>query len=72
MAAETRLICAVLAFYKTDRAPPLQYRDEKRLFFRRFAMKIAQIAAVRKLPPKLYGGTERIVSYLTEDGAAGS
>jgi glycosyltransferase involved in cell wall biosynthesis len=32
------------------------------------AMKIAQIAPlIESVPPKLYGGTERIVSYLTEE-----
>ena len=31
-------------------------------------MKIAQIAPLAEsVPPKLYGGTERIVSYLTEE-----
>src|SRR5579883_689307 len=31
-------------------------------------MKIAQVAPLyESVPPKLYGGTERIVSYLTED-----
>src|SRR5690606_27127517 len=31
-------------------------------------MKIAQIAPLAEsVPPRLYGGTERIVSYLTED-----
>ncbi|MBZ9834956.1 glycosyltransferase, partial [Mesorhizobium sp. CA2] len=31
-------------------------------------MKIAQIAPLMEsVPPKLYGGTERIVSYLTEE-----
>ena len=31
-------------------------------------MKIAQIAPLyESVPPKLYGGTERIVSYLTEE-----
>jgi hypothetical protein len=31
-------------------------------------MKIAQIAPlVESVPPRLYGGTERIVSYLTEE-----
>ncbi len=31
-------------------------------------MKIAQIAPlIESVPPKLYGGTERIVSYLTEE-----
>ena len=31
-------------------------------------MKIAQIAPLTEsVPPKLYGGTERIVSYLTEE-----
>jgi hypothetical protein len=31
-------------------------------------MKIAQIAPLMEsVPPRLYGGTERIVSYLTED-----
>jgi glycosyltransferase involved in cell wall biosynthesis len=33
-----------------------------------FSMKIAQIAPLAEsVPPKLYGGTERIVSYLTEE-----
>jgi glycosyltransferase involved in cell wall biosynthesis len=32
------------------------------------AMKIAQVAPLaERVPPKLYGGTERIVSYLTEE-----
>src|SRR5262249_49234232 len=32
------------------------------------ALKIAQVAPLyESVPPKLYGGTERIVSYLTED-----
>ena len=31
-------------------------------------MRIAQIAPLyESVPPKLYGGTERIVSYLTEE-----
>lgn len=31
-------------------------------------MKIAQIAPLfERVPPQLYGGTERIVSYLTEE-----
>jgi hypothetical protein len=31
-------------------------------------MKIAQVAPlIESVPPRLYGGTERIVSYLTED-----
>ena len=31
-------------------------------------MKIAQVAPLHKrVPPRLYGGTERIVSYLTEE-----
>ncbi len=31
-------------------------------------MRIAQIAPLNeRVPPKLYGGTERIVSYLTEE-----
>jgi hypothetical protein len=31
-------------------------------------MKIAQIAPlIESMPPRLYGGTERIVSYLTEE-----
>ena len=33
-----------------------------------FAMRIAQVAPVfESVPPKLYGGTERVVSYLTEE-----
>jgi glycosyltransferase involved in cell wall biosynthesis len=35
---------------------------------RRFTMRIAQIAPLMEsVPPRLYGGTERIVSYLTEE-----
>ena len=36
-------------------------------------MRIAQVAPLyESVPPKLYGGTERVVSYLTEElGAAG-
>jgi len=35
---------------------------------RKFLMKIAQIAPLAEsCPPKLYGGSERIVSYLTEE-----
>ena len=31
-------------------------------------MKIAQVAPlIESAPPRLYGGTERIVSYLTEE-----
>jgi Glycosyltransferase Family 4 len=30
-------------------------------------MKIAQIAPLCESPPKFYGGTERVVSYLTEE-----
>jgi hypothetical protein len=31
-------------------------------------MRIAQIAPLdESVPPKLYGGTERVVSYLTEE-----
>jgi hypothetical protein len=34
----------------------------------RVPMKIAQIAPlIESVPPRLYGGTERIVSYLTEE-----
>jgi glycosyltransferase involved in cell wall biosynthesis len=33
-----------------------------------FAMKIAQVSPlIESVPPRLYGGTERIVSYLTEE-----
>lgn len=39
-----------------------------RLFFKEVYMKIAQIAPLyESVPPKMYGGTERIVSYLTEE-----
>ena len=31
-------------------------------------MKIAQVAPLHEsVPPKLYGGTERVVSYITEE-----
>jgi hypothetical protein len=34
----------------------------------RLKMRIAQVAPLyESVPPKLYGGTERIVSYLTEE-----
>src|SRR5712671_5710515 len=33
-----------------------------------FLMRIAQVAPLyESVPPKLYGGTERVVSYLTEE-----
>ena len=33
-----------------------------------FPMKIAQIASlIESVPPRFYGGTERVVSYLTEE-----
>ena len=37
-------------------------------------MRIAQVAPLyESVPPKLYGDTERVVSYLTEElGAAGA
>jgi hypothetical protein len=32
-------------------------------------LRIAQVVPLfESVPPKLYGGTERVVSYLTEDG----
>ncbi len=35
-------------------------------------MRIAQIAPLHEcVPPKLYGGTERVVSFLTEEPARG-
>ena len=40
---------------------------------RRDEMKIAQVAPLAEaVPPKLYGGTERVVSWLTEELVAGS
>ena len=34
----------------------------------RFPMRIAQVAPLaERVPPKLYGGTERVVSWLTEE-----
>ena len=39
-----------------------------RLVYWEHKMKIAQIAPLMEsVPPRLYGGTERIVSYLTEE-----
>ena len=29
-------------------------------------MRIAQIAPLIEVPPRLYGGTERVVAYLTD------
>jgi Glycosyltransferase Family 4 len=41
---------------------------ESRLIGQHLPMRIAQIAPLYEcVPPKLYGGTERIVSYLTEE-----
>ena len=38
------------------------------LFFPKPSMRIAQVAPLyESVPPKLYGGTERVVSYLTEE-----
>src|SRR6266496_3486710 len=35
---------------------------------RRFTLRIAQVAPLyESVPPKYYGGTERVVSYLTEE-----
>ena len=43
-------------------------RRGKHVAASRIAMKIAQIAPLAEsVPPRLYGGTERIVSYLTEE-----
>lgn len=51
---------------KGIREPHLQRRFEAS--FRRDNMKIAQIAPLMEsVPPRLYGGTERIVSYLVEE-----
>jgi hypothetical protein len=37
---------------------------------KRLQLRIAQIAPLyERVPPKLYGGTERVVSYLTEERA---
>ena len=45
----------------------LMFMSELR-FLKEVLMKIAQIAPLaERVPPKLYGGTERIVSYLTEE-----
>ena len=41
---------------------------ERRPSKRRHIVKIAQIAPLMEsVPPRLYGGTERVVSYLTEE-----
>src|SRR6185437_5364003 len=47
-----------------DRTKPTNYtREEKGRL-----MRIAQVSPLwESVPPKLYGGTERIVSYLTEE-----
>src|SRR5262245_12175122 len=43
---------------------PLNHDSEREKFF----MRIAQIAPLTEaIPPKLYGGTERVVSWLTEE-----
>src|SRR5690606_13401151 len=42
-------------------------RERRTISIERKAMRIAQIAPLTEpCPPRLYGGTERIVSYLTE------
>jgi glycosyltransferase involved in cell wall biosynthesis len=46
----------------------LIFTDDSLLNWEVLPMKIAQIAPLAEsVPPKLYGGTERIVSYLTEE-----
>src|SRR5262245_25932866 len=39
-----------------------------RVCHRRISMRIAQVAPLfESIPPRLYGGTERVISYLTEE-----
>ncbi len=57
---------------KTDLARRYAIEREEKLirslFDVRAPMKIAQIASlIESVPPRLYGGTERVVSYLTEE-----
>src|SRR5437667_5260577 len=59
-----RVRSACVACY---RSPPRFTRPSRR-FYRRGSMRIAQIAPLTEaVPPKLYGGTERIVSYITDE-----
>jgi glycosyltransferase involved in cell wall biosynthesis len=44
-----------------------EFAQSKRHNYQRLAMRIAQVAPLyESVPPRLYGGTERVVSYLTE------
>src|SRR5579863_9211322 len=46
----------------------LPARREPHISTSGYCMKIAQVAPLyESVPPKLYGGTERVVSYLTEE-----
>lgn len=51
-----------------QKAPPTRWaRKNNDFLLRHLPMRIAQIAPLMEsVPPRLYGGTERIVSYLTE------
>jgi hypothetical protein len=47
-----------------DEASAVDSRD----WLQEAGMRIAQIAPlIESVPPRLYGGTERVVSYLTEE-----
>ncbi len=59
---ELALITQIMNKLTTDRTQSLYERKKGRL------MRIAQVAPLwESVPPKLYGGTERIVSYITEE-----
>src|SRR5579863_9086734 len=50
------------------RALPLSDRVCRFVVYRGIGMRIAQVAPLyESCPPRLYGGTERVVSYLTEE-----
>src|SRR5262249_53355429 len=54
----------------TDPLRPQEIRLSQRVLhpWEEFSMRIAQVAPIfESVPPKLYGGTERVVSYLTEE-----
>jgi glycosyltransferase involved in cell wall biosynthesis len=59
---------AFFSFADADAAAILEPRTDEEDGRRRDTMRIAQVSPLyESVPPKFYGGTERVVSYLTEE-----
>jgi hypothetical protein len=55
-------------FSPWNESPPVEFRNGRLVARLGNTMKIAQISPLMEsCPPQLYGGTERVVSYLTEE-----